>query len=133
MSEPNTVHDYVEDMRGMVGEAKTEPEILSKVRPLSEKLFNNRDAWIKPEHYEVDKLRGVSQYVLHEKDDHNLIFAARFKPGRVTPVHDHGTWAVVTGVDGEEKMRSISAPTMHLSQTMARFNYAAISLSNKAT
>ncbi|MEC7537256.1 MAG: hypothetical protein VYB59_08155 [Pseudomonadota bacterium] len=48
MSEPNTVHAYVENMRGMVGEAKTEPEILSKVRPLSEKLFNNRDAWIKP-------------------------------------------------------------------------------------
>ena len=48
MSEPKTVHDYVEDMRGMVGEAKTEPEILRKVRPLSEKLFNNRDAWIKP-------------------------------------------------------------------------------------
>ena len=48
MSEPNTVHDYVEDMRGMVGEANTEPEILRKVRPLSEKLFNNRDAWIKP-------------------------------------------------------------------------------------
>ena len=58
MSEPNTVHEYVEDMRGMVGEAKTEPEILSKVRPLSEKLFNNRDAWIKPKHYEVDKARG---------------------------------------------------------------------------
>ena len=58
MSEPNTVHDYVEDMRGMVGEAKTEPEILSKVRHLSEKLFNNRDAWIKPEHYAVDKARG---------------------------------------------------------------------------
>ena len=48
MSEPNTVLDYVEDMRGMIGEAKTAPEILSRVRPLSEKLFNNRDAWIKP-------------------------------------------------------------------------------------
>lgn len=84
--------------------AKLRPSlILSKVRPLSEKLFNDRDAWIKPERYEVDKLRGVSQYVLHEKDDHNLIFAACFKPGRVTPVHDHGTWAVFAGVDGGEK------------------------------
>ena len=131
MSEPNTVHDYVEDMRGMVGEAKTEPEILSKVRPLSEKLFNNRDAWIKPEHYEVDKAHGYNLHVLHEKDDHTLmVFAACFKPGRVTPVHDRGTWAVVAG---EEKMQSISAPTMHWSQTTARFNYAAISLSDKAT
>ena len=78
--------------------------------------------------------RLAAFYVLHEKDDHTLmVLAACVKPGSVTPVHDHGTWAVVTGVDGEEKMRSISAPTMHLSQTMARFNYAAISLSNKAT
>ena len=30
MSEPHTVRDYVEDLRGMVGEAKTESEILSK-------------------------------------------------------------------------------------------------------
>ena len=44
-----------------------------------------------------------SLYVLHEKDDHNLVFAACFKPGRVTPVHDHGTWAVFAGVDGGEK------------------------------
>lgn len=72
---------------------------------MSEKPFNNRDAWIKPEHYEVDKARGYSLYVLHEKDEHTLmVFAACFKPGRVTPVHDHGTWAVVAGVDGEEKI-----------------------------
>lgn len=32
-----------------------------------------------------------------------MVFAACFRPGRVTPVHDHGTWAVVSGVDGEEK------------------------------
>ncbi len=43
MNEPNTVHNFVEDVLGMVGEAKTESSS-SKVRPLSEKLFNNRDA-----------------------------------------------------------------------------------------
>ena len=29
-----------------------------------------------------------------------MVFDACFKPGSVTPVHDHGTWAVVAGVDG---------------------------------
>ena len=43
-------------------------------------------------------------YVLHEEEDHTLmVFAACFRPGRVTPIHDHGTWAVVAGVEGEEK------------------------------
>lgn len=88
----------------MVGEAKTVSEILSKVRPLSEKQVNNRDVWIKPEHYEVDKARGSSFHVLHKEDDHTLmVFAACFKPGRVTPMHDHGTWTVVARVDGVEK------------------------------
>ncbi len=104
MSENYTVQDYVADLRATVAAAETESEILSKVRPLAQKLVNNRDAWIKPEHYEVDQTRGSSLYVLHEEEDHTLmVFAACFKPGRVTPVHDHGTWAVVAGVDGEEK------------------------------
>ena len=32
-----------------------------------------------------------------------MVFAACFKPGSITPVHDHGTWAVFAGVDGGEK------------------------------
>ena len=88
----------------MGGEAKTVSEILSKVRPLSEKLVNNRDVWIKPGHYEVDKARRSSFHVSHKEDDHTLmVFAACFKLGGVTPVHDHGTWAVVARVDGGEK------------------------------
>ena len=51
-----------------------------------------------------------------------MVFAACFKPGRVTPVHDHGTWAVVAGVDGEEKNTIICAPTTAPNRTMPRFN-----------
>ena len=133
MSEPNTVHDYVEDMRGMVGEAKTVSEILSKVRPLSEKLFNNRDAWIKPEHYEVDKLRGlVNTSCTRKTITIWFLPPASNQVGlRRCMITEPGQW--LPGSTGERKMQSISAPTMHLSQTMARFNYAAISLSDKAT
>jgi len=112
MSENYSVQDYVDDLRATVAAAENESEILSKVRPLAQKLVNNRDAWIKPEHYQVNDERGSSLYVLHEEEDHTLmVFAAFFRPGRVTPVHDHGTWAVVAGVDGEEKTRSTSGST----------------------
>tara|TARA_B100002051_G_scaffold134924_1_gene128189 strand:+ start:119 stop:688 length:570 start_codon:yes stop_codon:yes gene_type:complete len=104
MSENYTVQNYVDDLQATVAAAESESEILSKVRPLAQKLVENRDTWIKPEHYEVNDDRGSSLYVLHEEADHTLmVFAACFRPGRVTPVHDHGTWAVVAGVDGEEK------------------------------
>ena len=104
MSENYSVQDYVDDLRTTVAVAETESEILSKVRPLAQRLVKNRDVWIKPEHYQVNDERGSSLYVLHEEEDHTLmVFAACFRPGRVTPVHDHGTWAVVAGVAGAEK------------------------------
>ena len=104
MSENYSIQDYVDDLRITVAAAETESEILSKVRPLAQRLVKNRDVWIKPEHYQVNDERGSSLYVLHEEEDHTLmVFAACFRPGRVTPVHDHGTWAVVAGVDGAEK------------------------------
>ena len=42
-------------------------------------------------------------HLLHEEPDHTLaIFAVSWLPGRGTPPHDHGTWALVAGVDGPE-------------------------------
>ena len=104
MSENYTIQNYIEDLRATVASTETEPEILRRVRPLAQKLVINRGAWLKPEHFEVDLKRSSSLYVLHEEEDHTLmVFTACFRPGRVTPVHDHGTWAVVAGVEGEEK------------------------------
>ena len=46
----------------------------------------------------------ASVHVLHEESDHRLaVFAVSWLPGRGVPPHDHGTWAIVVGVDGPEK------------------------------
>lgn len=104
MSGNYNVADYVTDLRDIVRKTSDDAEIISRVRPLAKKLALNREAWIRPEHFEVKDERGSSLYVLHEEPDHTLmVFAACFRPGRVTPVHDHGTWAVVAGVAGEER------------------------------
>ena len=39
-----------------------------------------------------------------------MVLAACVRPGRVTPVHDHGTSAVVAGVDGEQKNTIFKRP-----------------------
>ena len=42
--------------------------------------------------------------MLHEENDHtNAVFLLSWLPDRGTPAHDHGTWAVVAGIEGEEK------------------------------
>ncbi len=103
MAESYTVQEYVDDLRRITGAAADESEIIKQVRPLAEKLAQNRDGWMKPEYYDYDEDRGSGLHVLHEEPDHTLmVFAAAFRPGRLTPIHDHGTWAVVAGVDGEE-------------------------------
>jgi predicted metal-dependent enzyme (double-stranded beta helix superfamily) len=43
-------------------------------------------------------------HLLHEEPDHTLAIAAVcWLPGRQTPPHNHGTWAVVAGVEGPER------------------------------
>ncbi len=41
--------------------------------------------------------------LLHEEPDHTLaVFVVAWLPGRGVPPHDHGSWAVLAGIDGPE-------------------------------
>ena len=52
---------------------------------------------------QCDPEQGFGFQLLHEEPDHNLAVAAlSWLPGRGTPPHDHGTWGVVVGVEGDE-------------------------------
>ena len=45
--------------------------------------------------------------MLHEEPDYTLfVIAAAWLPGRGVAPHNHGTWAVVAGVDGLERNAS---------------------------
>jgi predicted metal-dependent enzyme (double-stranded beta helix superfamily) len=60
--------------------------------------------WLEAKHYECDRDQGFGAHLLHEEHDHTLaIFAGAWLPGRGAPPHNHGTWAVVAGVDGAER------------------------------
>ena len=49
---------------------------------------------------------GSTMHVLHEDQDHGLtLYAVAAKGESVTPPHDHTTWAVVVGIEGEELNR----------------------------
>jgi predicted metal-dependent enzyme (double-stranded beta helix superfamily) len=42
-------------------------------------------------------------YELYAEDDRsNVLYVYRPGPGKVSPVHDHSTWAVIVGLEGEE-------------------------------
>ena len=97
------LEEFVAELRRTRSECKDEREMLSRVRRLAPKLALS-EGWLQREHYEADAEQGFGIHVLHEEPDHTLaVFAVSWLPARGTPPHDHGTWAVIVGVDGAER------------------------------
>ena len=99
-----SIDDYVADLRRIAAEISDCAEIFGGVAPLAKKVVLAKESWIKPEHYETDAEQGFGVHILHEEPDHSLaVFVVAWSPHKGTPPHDHGTWAVVVGMDGEER------------------------------
>lgn len=98
-----TLEHFVRDLRRITAETADPREIISRVRPLARDLALAREGWLTPKHYGADPAQGFGAHLLHEEPDHTLaVMAAAWLPGRGAPPHNHGTWAVVSGVDGPE-------------------------------
>ena len=103
MTQASSLDRYIEDLRRVLAETDDETEIIARVGPLAQRAAQEKD-WLQPKHYEVDAEQGFGVHLLHEEPDHSLaVFLLAWLPGRGTPPHDHGTWAVVAGVEGVER------------------------------
>jgi predicted metal-dependent enzyme (double-stranded beta helix superfamily) len=99
-----TLDQYVADLKRITAATSDCAAIFDQVAPLARKLALAKATWLKPEHYEVDPEQGFGAHLLHEEPDHSLaVIAIAWAPHKGTPPHDHGTWAVVAGVDGAER------------------------------
>ena len=97
------VPDFVRDLRAAAANSADPAAIMERVTPLARRLALARE-WLEPRHYTVDDVQGFGLHVLHEDPDHSLlVFVAAWGPGRGVAPHNHGTWAVVAGVDGDER------------------------------
>lgn len=104
MSTGYTLAQFIEDLRAIAARAGDDREIIRDIMPLARQVAEISDSWLKEGHYRCDEEQGFGVHLLHEEPDHSLaVFAASWLPGRGAPPHDHGTWAVVAGVDGEER------------------------------
>jgi predicted metal-dependent enzyme (double-stranded beta helix superfamily) len=93
---------YVEDLRRIRDEENDDRKIVQRVAPLAQKLAAV-PGFIKDEHYACDEEQGFAFHLLHEEADHsNAVFLIAWLPHRGTPAHNHKTWGVVVGVEGEE-------------------------------
>ena len=98
-----TLQEFVTDLRRITAHGQDERAILSQVRPLAKRAALSKE-WLTEKLYAADSEQGYGVNVLHEEPDHTLFIAAiSWLPGRGAMPHDHGTWAVVVGVDGPER------------------------------
>ena len=106
MTDSYSLSDYVADLRQITSDTDDEDEIISRVGPLAQRLALDK-SWLQKEHYKTNADQGFGAHLLHEEPDHTLaVLVVNWSPGRGAPPHDHGTWAVVAGVEGVERNTS---------------------------
>jgi predicted metal-dependent enzyme (double-stranded beta helix superfamily) len=102
MTESYSLQQYAHDLKVITAETGDEDEIIRRVGPLAQRFVADK-SWLLPKHYETDDEQGFGVHLLHEEPDHSLaVLVVNWLPGRGTPPHDHGTWAVVAGLEGME-------------------------------
>ena len=91
-------------LRAICASHREEAEILARAAPLVSQAALARASWLEECMFEADPEQGFGVRVLHEEPGHGLtIMAVSWLPYRGAPPHDHGTWAVVAGVVGNER------------------------------
>ena len=94
---------YVRDLRTITAEETDPVKITERVAPLAKK-FVQAPGWLRPEHRICDPEQGFGVHLLHEEPNHDLaVFVLSWLPNRGTTPHNHKTWAVVVGMEGQEQ------------------------------
>ena len=91
-----SLDDYVSDLRRITAKTSDYADIFDRVAPLASKLALAKDAWLKPEHYEINEEQGFGVQLLHEEEDHSLaVFTVAWAPHDGTPpmITAPGRWS----------------------------------------
>jgi predicted metal-dependent enzyme (double-stranded beta helix superfamily) len=99
-----SVKQLSDDMRELRRAGLDDEGMAQAVPELAKRLVLMKHNWLRP-YMCVPNAQGGSAgiHALHEEPDHTLgVFVVTWLPGDETPPHDHGTWAVIAGLDGWE-------------------------------
>lgn len=94
--------DFVADLKAISAETTGEEAITRQVIPLAKQLVSEAD-WSDPALRECDPGQGFGITILNEETDNALLVEVIcWLPERGVAPHDHQTWGVVVGIEGEE-------------------------------
>ncbi len=103
-----TPEQYRADLRQILSKETDNEKITADIKPLSVRLAADR-SWFKDEYRTIDEAQGFGLHLLFEEDNHDLAaFVIAWAPGKGLSAHNHKTWAVVSGIEGQEEETNYS-------------------------
>lgn len=102
------VRETMADIRRIVGDAAPGRETLRQVSARLQQLADQEELFPTADFPAPARDSGTTsaRYLLHaEPDDSFALYANIINPGKTTKPHNHGTWAVIVSVGGEELNR----------------------------
>ncbi|HXF79762.1 MAG TPA: cysteine dioxygenase family protein [Usitatibacter sp.] len=101
-----TVRDLAADLRDLKTRGLDDASMLREASELVKRLVLMKHNWLRGYMTTLGEGKEAARHVLHEEPDHSLaLFVITAGPGRESPPHDHGTWAVIAGLEGSETQR----------------------------
>jgi predicted metal-dependent enzyme (double-stranded beta helix superfamily) len=98
-----SVRELVLDLRELVRAGHDDRAMADAVPGLAKRLVLMKHGWLRSHMCATGAANSAGIHILHEEPDHSLaIFVVTWLPGDETPPHDHGTWAVIAGLEGHE-------------------------------
>jgi predicted metal-dependent enzyme (double-stranded beta helix superfamily) len=74
--------------------------------PLMLELSEHASRFLEPRHYQSDPAHYTRNLVFDAPDESLSLYTLVWLPGQWTPVHDHGSWGVVSVLEGVLEERS---------------------------
>jgi len=100
---PYRLYRFLTDLEDILQNLIDDRSRLQAIRPLVRRLLTSSD-WLQAEYLEPDTETGWSVLMLYDEPDFPLtVQMVAWLPGRVSPIHNHGTWGVVALLGGQEK------------------------------
>jgi predicted metal-dependent enzyme (double-stranded beta helix superfamily) len=100
---PYRFHRFLTEIEDALEAAIEEVDCLPQLRLLVRRLITN-SYWIQTQYVEPDPETGTGVIMLYDEIGYPLtVQIAVYQPGKVSTIHNHGNWGLVTVLKGEEK------------------------------
>jgi predicted metal-dependent enzyme (double-stranded beta helix superfamily) len=100
---PYRLYRFLTNLEDILQNITDDQRRLQAIRPLVRHLLNSSE-WLQYEYLQPDLETGWSVLMLYDEPDFPLtVQTVAWLSGKVSPIHNHGTWGVVALLSGQEK------------------------------